>query len=69
MKWTRQVDVKAIRRLLNAAHAGFRILAQILAGRQYCRQSFPAVRDAPQARLRGLNNIWDPFHNNVSDSF
>jgi hypothetical protein len=47
MKWTRQVDVKAIRRLLNAAHAGFRILAQILAGRQYCRQSFPVVRDAP----------------------
>jgi hypothetical protein len=47
MKWTRQVDVKAIRRLLNAAHAGFRILTQILAGRQYCRQSFPVVRDAP----------------------
>jgi hypothetical protein len=33
VKWTRQIDLKAIRRPLNAPHPGFGILAQILAGR------------------------------------
>ena len=69
MKWTTQVDVSAIRRPLNEPYSGFRILAQIFAGRQRCHQSFPVIRDVPQAHLRGLNNIWDLFHNNASDSF
>jgi hypothetical protein len=69
VKRTRQVDVSASNRPLNAPYSGFRILAQIFAGRQCCHQSFPVIRDAPQAHLRGLNNIWDLFHNNASDSF
>jgi hypothetical protein len=69
VKWTRQIEVKAIRRPLNAAHADLGILAQIFGGRQNCRQSFPVIRDAPKARLRGLDNIWDHFRNNVSNSF
>jgi hypothetical protein len=69
VKRTTQVEVSAIRRPLNAPYAGFCILAQTFACRQYCHQSFPVIRDAPQTRLRGLNDIWDLFHNNASDSF
>jgi hypothetical protein len=62
-----QVDVKAISHPSNAPHAGFGILAQILAGRQKRRYSFPVISGAPEARLRGLNNIRHILHNKVSD--